>query len=367
MSVDAAAEHRRARRCRRRTPTYDRTPAVARPTSSTRARPAPRPAAPSAGVGAVDPYRARRAGHRDRAAGRQPDARSRSAWSPARRRRRGCRPAGWPAAARAGRARRTGARRGGRSPGRPRSCTVVSAPGAHAPRSCAAPTGPGCPGASSAGGSRSHVEQDTSVRPTSRQPPGERGRIDAGVRAGEPDRAGRHPRRAAWPAGAPPAPPAARSGTRSRARSRRTRPAARCRRAGRPPSAPATPQCSATSARSAPSYSTGIVDERAPRRRRPAAAAPSRRPARPSPSGSASPSSSTVRAPGTISTAAELAGGAAPPQLGPPRLDRALVGALDQQGVRADPDDASPAIVDIMTLADDEPASHCRVTYGAVT
>ena len=97
-------------------------------------------------------------------------------------------------------------------PGRPRSWTVASGPGASTVSTSAPRPGsaPGVPGRSRAGGSRSTSKRTASVRPTSCQPPGRRARVDA-RRTGRPGRPSRRaPGCAGWPGAARAGPAAAR-------------------------------------------------------------------------------------------------------------------------------------------------------------
>ena len=223
------------------------------------------------------------------------------------------------------------------------------------------------PGVSRAGGSAVDVEQ-VSVGAADEPPAaGRRGRVDAGVRAGQRDRAGRHPGPRAWPAGARPARRAARSGRRSRARSRRTRPGTRCRssrshhrRHGRRPSARATPAGPARRRRPGPSTVVGSA-----RRRRRGGGGPARATASAAAAGSGSAVEQHGPGAGHDLDGGQLArrrGGATARRTRPRPAGSSTV---EQQGVRPDGPDPHPLI-----LADVVPITghgRCRASRNATT
>ena len=335
-----AAEHRRRPRSRRRPRRTTARRAVARPTSSTAAgrhvdRPPCRPA------DAVDRDR----GGRARSPRPSPPAGSRSAQpvsvvsSPAAAGRVADQ-RGWPGAAPARRARRTAARRGARTrAGRDPARWSAARPGppprldhaAHQPD-------PGA-GREQGGGSRSTSKRVT-VGAADQPPAAGRARSDRCRRTA--------PASATEPAGT------RGRGVASRGTDQLGRQPGQVREAGREaaerdaelgaaePLDRRAASASTTSARRRSGRSGAVVHGRDRRRasararRRPAAAAPSRRSARPA-GRVGTPSSSTVRAPGTISIAVELAGRAAPPQLGPPGLHLGAVATLEQQRGRRRP------------------------------
>ena len=215
------------------------------------------------------------------------------------------------------------------------------------------PAGRGYPGVSRAGGSRSHVEQRHARygRPAASRRARPSGRCRRTGRRARPSR--RAPVGAASPGGAPTTPAAARSGTRS--------PGANPQNATRSvgPGQPGD----RVGRRHAPELGDVVevlavvhgrdLDQRAldgvgGRRRRPA-----RDRAGACAAGSARPSSSTVRAPGTISTAARSPASRRRPQLGAPGLDLRGVGDTRCSSAATHPPDGSSIT-----------ASSCRISSG---